>query len=141
MSMAIEDVVKNLRYRAEGRRKSGKLLQIDDKMFDLIADDIETAIKREREAVGNAAKMRAALEAVYECAKDGVLTIRDGAFEKVVEALSSPPRNVDRFNTPDEALSAYSEDKGITQPLPLWYGNEFWAFIHWLFANAKEGAE
>ena len=141
MSMAIEDVVKNLRYRAEGRRKSGKLLQIDDKMFDLIADDIETAIKREREAAGNAAAMRDALEAVYECAKDCVLTIRDGAFEKVVEALSSPPRNVDRFNTPDEALSAYSEDKGITQPLPLWYGNEFWAFIHWLFANAKGGAE
>ena len=64
MSMAIEDVVKNLRYRAEGRRKSGKLLQIDDKMFDLIADDIETAIKREREAAGNAAVMRAALDEI-----------------------------------------------------------------------------
>ena len=51
----------------------------------------------------------------------------------------TPLRNVDRFNTPDEALSAYSEDKGITQPLPLWYGNEFWAFIHWLFAEVKGG--
>lgn len=36
-------------------------------------------------------KMREALEAVYECAKDGVLTIRESAFEKVVAALAEPP--------------------------------------------------
>ena len=38
-------------------------------------------------------KMREALEAVYECAKDGVLAIRESAFEKVVEALAEPLRN------------------------------------------------
>ena len=48
MSETIDDVVKRLRDRAERRRKSGKLLQIDDKMFDLIADDIENAIEVER---------------------------------------------------------------------------------------------
>ena len=48
MSDTIDDVVKRLRDRAERRRKSGKLLQIDDKMFDLIADDIEKAIEVER---------------------------------------------------------------------------------------------
>ena len=48
MSETIDDVVKRLRDRAERRRKSGKLLQIDDKMFDLIADDIEKAIEVER---------------------------------------------------------------------------------------------
>lgn len=57
--------------------------------------------------------------------------------QKMIRAsLYTPPRNCDRFK-PDEALSAYIEDKGITQPLPLWYGNEFWAFINWLFDNAK----
>jgi hypothetical protein len=40
-------------------------------------------------------KMREALEAVYECAKDGVLTIRESAFEKVVAALTEPLRNCD----------------------------------------------
>jgi hypothetical protein len=100
--MAIEDVVKNLRYRAEGRRKSGKLLQIDDKMFDLIADDIETAIKREREAVGNAAKIRAALQAALPIMRDCPFThYNTTEVDKVVEemeaALSSPPRNCDLF--------------------------------------------
>ena len=45
MSAKIEDVVKRLRDRAEARRRSGKLLQIDDRMFDLIADEIEAAVK------------------------------------------------------------------------------------------------
>ena len=45
MSDKIKDVVKRLRDRAEARRRSGKLLQIDDRMFDLIADEIEEAAK------------------------------------------------------------------------------------------------
>lgn len=40
-------------------------------------------------------KLREAVEAVYECAKDGVLTIRESAFEKVLEALKEPLRNCD----------------------------------------------
>ena len=97
MSMAIEDVVKNLRYRAEGRRKSGKLLQIDDKMFDLIADDIETAIKREREAAGNAAAMRAALDEIRVAAMSDYEPDADYLIEKCNAALTSPPRNCDLF--------------------------------------------
>ena len=33
------------------------------------------------------------LEAGYECAKDGVLTIRESVFEKGLEALKEPLRN------------------------------------------------
>ena len=40
----IEDVILNLRNRAAARRKSGKLLLVDDAMFDKIADSIEEAI-------------------------------------------------------------------------------------------------
>lgn len=40
-------------------------------------------------------KAREALLAVYACAKDGVLTIRESAFEKVLEALKEPVRNCD----------------------------------------------
>lgn len=40
-------------------------------------------------------KQREALLAVYDCAKDGVLTIRESAFEKVMEAIAEPLRNCD----------------------------------------------
>lgn len=40
-------------------------------------------------------KQRDALLAVYDCAKDGVLAIRESAFEKVMEALAEPVRNCD----------------------------------------------
>jgi chorismate mutase len=77
MSETIEDVVKSLRDRAEGRRKSGKLLQIDDKMFDLLADRIEAAHKREV-AVSK-------MEATTPTCKDS-LQVGDAA--KYKEALS-----------------------------------------------------
>lgn len=50
MSEKIKGVVKRLRDRAEARRRSGKLLQIDDRMFDLIADEIEEAAVKVLEA-------------------------------------------------------------------------------------------
>lgn len=50
-------------------------------------------------------KQRDALLAVYDCAKDGVLTIRESTFEKVMEALAEPPRNCDKFK------SEYDADK------------------------------
>ena len=86
MSEKIKEVVKRMRDRAEARRRSGKLLQIDDRMFDLIADEIEEgakALEADRDnwrrkalyedaranathkdslAVGNTAAMREALE-------------------------------------------------------------------------------
>ena len=53
-------------------------------------------------------KMREALEAVYECAKDGVLTIRESAFEKVVAALAEPLRNCD-VGTAEEQIKRFYE--------------------------------
>ena len=57
MSETIKDVVKSLREWAEARRESSKLLRVDDKMFDLLADRIETTYKREREAGAEAAQI------------------------------------------------------------------------------------
>lgn len=56
-------------------------------------------------------------------------------------ALFAPQRNCDRFNDPGEALSAYCEEKGITHPLPLWFGNEFWGLLQWLFAKVEGDAK
>lgn len=51
-------------------------------------------------------KAREALLAVYDCAKDGVLAIRDSAFEKVVEAIVEPIRNCD-VGTMEEQAERY----------------------------------
>lgn len=51
-------------------------------------------------------KQRDALLAVYDCAKDGVLTIRESAFEKVTEALAEPVRNCD-VGTAEEQTERY----------------------------------
>lgn len=51
-------------------------------------------------------KAREALLAVYDCAKDGVLTIRESAFEKVLEALKEPLRNCD-VGTAEEQTERY----------------------------------
>jgi hypothetical protein len=51
-------------------------------------------------------KQREALEAVYESAKDGMLTIRESAFEKVLEALKEPLRNCD-VGTAEEQEERY----------------------------------
>ena len=48
-------------------------------------------------------KAREALEAVYECAKDGVLTIRESAFEKVLEALKEPLCNCDVYTMAEQS--------------------------------------
>lgn len=93
----IEDVVKRLRDRAEARRRSGKLLQIDDRMFDLIADEIEEATRDKSSQVGDMAAMREALEVMldwYDEHHDDVAAM-DEAMEKARDALSKPPRNCD----------------------------------------------
>lgn len=98
--------------------------------------------------VGNAMKMR---EALKKCTKrlDAItpylpIELRKYVFADIQEAnitLSAPPRNCDRFNAPDETLSTYCENKGITHPLLLWHGNEFWALIQWLFDESKGDAK
>lgn len=66
-------------------------------------------------------KARQAVEAVYESAKDGILTIRESAFEKVLEALEEPIRNCD-VGTPTEQKARYKtfcqECQRITRDLP-----------------------
>lgn len=51
-------------------------------------------------------KAKEALLAVYDCAKDGVLAIRESAFEKVVEALTEPLRNSE-VGTAEEQVERY----------------------------------
>lgn len=58
-------------------------------------------------------KQREALLAVYDCAKDGVLSIRESAFEKVLEALKEPLRNCDRFNSGDVKKDAQDAMEAI----------------------------
>ena len=68
------------------------------------ADRLEAAIKREREAVGNAAKMREALETISKCdisKEEDCYTL----YRVCEAALSAPPRNCDRFK------SEYDYDK------------------------------
>lgn len=104
-----------------------------DEQYAVIKQDLTT---EKTSAVGNAAKIREALETISKCdisKEEDCYTL----YRVCEEALAAPPRNVDRFNVPDEALSAYCENKGITHPLPLWFGNEFWALLNWLFAEAK----
>jgi hypothetical protein len=102
------------------------------------------------EPVGDAAKMREVIDGIKNVADSALTALSIGNCQssflwdivrKCDTALSAPPRNCDRFNAADEALSAYCEEKGITHPLPLWYGNEFWGLLQWLFAKAKGDAK
>ena len=67
-----------------------------------LADDLWEVIHKKLPC-NNAAKIYTALEAVYECAKDGVLTIRESAFEKVLEALKEPLRNCDVYTMAEQS--------------------------------------
>jgi hypothetical protein len=97
MSGKIEDVVKRLRERAEARRRSGKLLQIDDRMFDLIADEIEEATCDKSSQVGNAAAMFKALKQIDRIVWDKRRHTKEEveAHRLATEALTRPPRNCD----------------------------------------------
>lgn len=132
-----------------------------DALSDALGTDGETtADVEEAKATGrhfvvkpsnNAAKMREALEKIASMGEqidnqlgsteETVYALRHerclahNISECACAALDAPPRNCDRFNTPDEALCAHCEEKGITHPLPLWHGNEFWGLIQWLFAE------
>lgn len=155
MSETIEDVVKSLRDRAEGRRKSGKLLQIDDKMFDLLADRLEAAHKREREAtckdslqVENAAAMlKALMEIQLICWKAGG-AIRYSVACGIIKAKSraaifAPPRNCDLFGgDPKKLHELWWEWSGNLKNCNA-DGTVKFTFGEWLLklADAKGGAE
>jgi hypothetical protein len=113
-----------------------------DADFREFADRIEAAIKREREAVGNAAKMRDALETISKCdisKEEDCYTLYDACEA----ALSAPPRNCDLYATPKEAGEAFISEScenpcgnctvsdECHNPLIHECG------INWLFAEAK----
>lgn len=159
MSETIEDVVKSLRDRAEGRRKSGKLLQIDDKMFDLLADRIEAAHKREvavakmetttptcekSSQVGNAAaNHKALMEIQLICWKAGGAmgyAVACGIIKaKSRAALAAPPRNCDLFGgDPNKLHELWFEWSGDPKNCNA-DGTVKFTFGEWLLmpANAK----
>lgn len=84
-------------------------------------------------------KTREAVEAVYESAKDGILTIRESAFEKVLEALEEPIRNCD-VGTPAEQKARYEsfckECQKITRDLPCDFDTE--CIFKWEQMSYKE---
>ena len=114
-------------------------------------DRIEAAAKREREAtrekssqVGNAAKMREALENIAEYARAATCHTENSIFlgylyqieEWAESALAAPPRNCDRFTTLDDARNAFFEDY-----VPDETCSSANAFAIWLFDEAKGESE
>lgn len=156
----IDDIVREMREFADTESQSiGR--DVLRRSIQHFADRIKAAVKREREAtcreslqVGNAAKMREALKAVYECAKDGILTIRESAFEKVLSALAEPPRNCDLYTIEVEAGEAFIAWYNTVYDLDGDELNEvsscdlkhnvddiLYDYIKWLFAEAKGEAK
>lgn len=121
-------------------RKSISLaLEIEDDYFTKLLDRIEAAVKREKQP-GNAAAMRAALEAARRKARDcydGGEYLGEGAdpgFLQILAiidaALAAQPRNCDR--TKDEAEDLFKERFG--RP---WTQTED-ELAAWLFDTIKE---
>ena len=101
---AIDDIVGDIRAQNQGLPEDGYALSplVSDLLR--LADRIEAAHKREREAtckdslqVGDMAAMREALEVMlewyYELHDD--VAAMDAAMEKARDALDKPPRNCD----------------------------------------------
>ena len=150
----IADIVADIRAQNQGLPEDGYALS--PLVCDLLslADSIEAAAKREREAtrekssqVGNAAKMREACENIAEYAKTAACYIEDiddahllgylNQIERWAEAaLSAPPRNCDRFATLDDARNAFFADY-----VPDETCSSATAFAIWLFDKAKGDTE
>lgn len=152
----IDDIVKEIRGNAEHNHA---LVEVS-KYLTEIADRIEAAHRREREAtrdkssqVGNTAAMREALEktqSVIATCMEILNKIPDGCdYDRLVDevadelcdlrdshvkaALSSPPRNCDVLSDTQEALAAIHEDRGyVNNPI-----DERRLTVEWLFAEAK----
>lgn len=115
-----------------------------DADFRYFADRLDAAIKREREAVGNAAAIRSALEAVVKVGYPhnfqreaphirGYCYEITTAIEKCFAALSAPARNCDLLANAQDALAAIHNDRCCVQN-PI---DERRLSVNWLFAEAK----
>lgn len=83
------------------------------------------------EPIGNGAKMREALEEIFDCCKDSLGYNIAYVEDQARQALSAPARNCDRYRTLAAALDAWRD----VDP------REAGMFDDWLFAEAKGGAE
>ena len=121
-----------------GEKQEMRHAIIESVTVDELADRIESALEREREACGNAAAMREALMSLYDQICYGE-TERNVAANRqmIMAALSDPPRNCDRFNTEKEARKAFYQI--YFGPTESEYVNA--AFATWLLAPAKEGVD
>jgi hypothetical protein len=100
----------------------------------------ENRTSQESRQVGNAAKMREALEKVVEIAKREWNAFRETAamyemHEICTAALAAPPRNCDLYKSEPEAYQAYlTAMKNATRKTYVY-------FEPWLFAEAKGDAK
>ena len=150
MSMTIDDIVREMR-KDMPRVIDPKVILCN------YADRIEAAHKREREAtckeslqVGNAAKMREALENIKECYENDYLSLdRDpgdvlgNAALLAENALAEPPRNCDLFGgDPKKLHELWWEWSGDLKNCNA-DGTVKFTFGEWLLklANAKGGAQ
>lgn len=91
--------------------------------------------------VGNAAKMREALEKVIEIAKREWNAFRETSamfemHEICTAALAAPARNCDKYLTPKDAILAHLEE--VYEGEKVEFGDYEWCeFVKWLFAEAK----
>ena len=137
----ISDIVDDIRAQNQGLPEDSYALS--PLVCDLLsfADRIEAAEKREREAtrekssqVGNAAKMREALERIrreliYDSCRSPITAFHDIVCEVSYSALVAPPRNCDVLSKAEvlEMLkdSSFSKEDAI----------------EWLYAEAKGEAK
>ena len=143
----IADIIAELRNASNGACSG--MVMVDAKKY---ADRIEAALvreqsKRSQREIGNAAKMRDALEECVEllrtlhtddCGCEDCCEIR-AVIEDAQAALSAPARNCDRFKTKEEAALAYAIECNAFIPQSiLWQIGEW---LEWLFAEAEGEAK
>lgn len=157
----IKDIVAELREHS-GELFPPWLIYNEDGGLDvsILADRIEAVHKREQEdaiaatvvaaaksasevyephiqsvPVGNAAKMREALETISKCdisKEEDCYTL----YRVCEAALSDPPRNCDKCLTPKDAMLAHLEE--VYEGEKVEFGDYEWCvFVIWLFAEAK----
>jgi hypothetical protein len=107
------------------------------------ASRANAATCQESRQVGNAAKMREALEKVVEIAKREWNAFRETSamyemHEICTAALAAPPRNCDKIHDVHEMSIAESP---LDMSLVVAPREELLRFIYWLFAEAKGEAK
>ncbi len=127
----IKDIVEEMRNLAQRYKQFNEVIPRRHMgiMLTRYADNIEKAVTN-----CNQLKMREALKeiratlSVYDTSSLSNQETID-TFENVIEqALSSPPRNCDRFSNARDALKEYEKETGSTIAIE---------FIKWLFEEVK----